>query len=205
MDFYLILLLALFIAVVLVLILYSKGSTKREIVKAGKEGENRTAFLLEALPDNYILIRNAVISYDGRESEIDNIVVGNTGVFVIETKNQKGHIFGDCLEKNWLQRKVGRGGTPYSKEFYNPTKQVSTHIYRLKHILLQNRIRIFISGAVYFSNPETVVSIDNPRDDIPVFQYRNKKELLNYILNGKEKLSDSEVHRITNIIKSNRH
>lgn len=64
----------------------SKKRTEREITAAGKQGEECTAHLLNFLPDNYKLTRNVIISCESRESEIDNIVVGNTGMFIIETK-----------------------------------------------------------------------------------------------------------------------
>lgn len=181
----------------------SKKRTEQDITIAGKQGEERTAHLLNSLPVNYKLIRNAVISYEGRESEIDNIVVGNTGVFVIETKNHRGYINGDCNERYWAQHKIDNYGECHSKEFYNPTKQVATHIYRLKGIFRQNKVRVFINGAVYFSNPEIKVDIENPREDIPVFNYYNQDELLNYILNREKILTDKQVENIVKIIKEN--
>lgn len=181
----------------------SKKRTERNITIAGKQGEERTAYLLHSLPEKYKLIRNAVISYEGRKSEIDNIVVGNTGVFIIETKNLRGHIVGDSQERDWTQHKVGRGGTPYCKDFYNPVKQVATHIYRLKGIFRQNKVRVFINGAVYFSNPEAYVSIVNTREDIPVFNYYNQDGLLNYILNRDKILTDEQIGHIIEIIKEN--
>lgn len=204
MELLFVLLLIIFIVLVIIIAsASSKNKTEREITAAGKQGEERTAYLLHSLPDNYMLIRNAVINYEGRKSEIDNIVVGNTGVFIIETKNQKGYIVGDCQEKDWMQYKVGRGGTPYCKDFYNPTKQVATHIYRLKGIFRENKIRVFINGAVYFSNPEIKIDIENPRDDIPVFNYYNQYELLNHILSRDEILTDEQVERIVKVIEEN--
>lgn len=56
----------------------------------GSEGEHRTAGVLDRLPDDYVVF-HAVCFQDVRESEnpwnIDHVVVGPTGVFVIETKN----------------------------------------------------------------------------------------------------------------------
>lgn len=204
MELLFILLLVIFIVLaVIISSVSSENKTEREITAAGKQGEERTAHLLNSLPDNYKLIRNAVISYEGRESEIDNIVVGNTGVFIIETKNHRGYISGDCHEMYWAQHKIDNYGECHSKNFYNPTKQVATHIYRLKGIFRQNKIRVFINGAVYFSNPEIKVDIENPRDDIPVFNYINKYELLNYILNRDKILTDKQVENIVKIIKEN--
>lgn len=204
MELLFVLLLIIFIVLAIIIAsASSKNKTEREITAAGKQGEERTAYLLRSLPDNYILIRNAVINYEGRKSEIDNIVVGNTGVFIIETKNHRGYISGDCHEMYWAQHKIDNYGECHSKSFYNPTKQVATHIYRLKGIFRQNKIRVFINGAVYFSNPEIKVDIENPREDIPVFNYINKYELLNYILNRDEILTDKQVEHIVKIIEEN--
>lgn len=198
--FYILLFVTIIILAIIVLPLLSIIRNKREIIASGKQGEESTAYLLYSLPDDYKLIRNAVISYEGKESEIDNIVVGATGVFVIETKNHKGHIFGDCDERYWLQYKIDKYGISHTKNFYNPTKQVATHIYRLKGILKENKIRVYINGAVYFSNPENEVNIENPREDIPVFNYYSQYELLNYILCRDKILNDKQVEQIVNII-----
>lgn len=204
MELLFVLLLIIFIVLAIIIAsASSKNKTEREITAAGKQGEERTAYLLHSLPDNYILIRNAVINYEGRKSEIDNIVVGATGVFVVETKNHKGYIYGDCHERYWLQYKIDDYGIDHRKYFYNPTKQVATHIYRLKGIFKQNKIRVFINGAVYFSNPENKIYIENPREDIPVINYYNQDELLNYILGRKEILTDEQVEYIVKIIEEN--
>ena len=187
MELLFVLLLIIFIALAIIIAsASSKNKTEREITAAGKQGEERTAYLLHSLPDNYILIRNAVINYEGRKSEIDNIVVGATGVFVVETKNHKGYIYGDCHERYWLQYKIDDYGIDHRKYFYNPTKQVATHIYRLKGIFKENKIYI-----------------ENPREDIPVFNYYNQDELLNYILSRKEILTDEQVEYIVKITEEN--
>lgn len=79
MELLVILLFIVFIILTIIISsVLSKKRTERDITIAEKRGEERTAYLLHSLPDNYKLIRNAVISHEGRESEIDNIVVGNT-------------------------------------------------------------------------------------------------------------------------------
>ena len=72
---------------IIVLPLLSKIRTKVEIIAAVKQEEEHTAYLLNSFPDGYKLIKNAVISCEGRKSEINNVVIGTIGVFVIETKN----------------------------------------------------------------------------------------------------------------------
>tara|TARA_R110002096_G_scaffold225239_1_gene414490 strand:- start:679 stop:1356 length:678 start_codon:yes stop_codon:yes gene_type:complete len=64
---------------------------------------------------------------DGRgTTQIDHVVVSPFGVFVIETKNMKGWIFGDEKSKQWTQ-------TLYRKKFrfQNPLHQNQLHVNAL--------------------------------------------------------------------------
>jgi hypothetical protein len=40
---------------------------------------------------------------DGSTTEIDLIMLSQTGVYVFESKNYSGWIFGDEKSKNWMQ------------------------------------------------------------------------------------------------------
>lgn len=68
---------------------------------------------------------------DGRgTTQIDHVVVSPYGVFVIETKNMKGWIFGDVKSKRWTQ-------SIYRKKyrFQNPLHQNSLHLNALAAFL----------------------------------------------------------------------
>ena len=69
---------------------------------------------------------------DGRTTEIDQIVVNTNGVFVIETKNYAGKVYGDDTCSEWTQ--VLADGKLTHKH-YNPVKQNGTHVYMLKNAL----------------------------------------------------------------------
>ena len=59
--------------------------------RKGAVGEVVVAGILEGLPDPYIVIND----YTKRFGNIDHIVVGPTGVFVIDTKNWRGTVLAD--------------------------------------------------------------------------------------------------------------
>ncbi len=181
-----------------------KDDSKAEILKSGIEGETETAFLLSHLPQGYTVVQDVHVTYEGRTSEIDNIVIGAAGVFVIETKNQKGYIEGDADEKDWTQHKVGRGGTPYSKEFYSPIKQVGTHVFRLSRYLKSNGVRTYINGVVYFANPEAAVEIYGDCSKCPVFTYKSRHEMLGYILSGDANLTKEQIRKIESLIRASK-
>lgn len=51
----------------------------------------------------YKIIHDVKVFYNGLMSQIDHVVVSKYGVFVIETKNYKGWIFGSENAYEWTQ------------------------------------------------------------------------------------------------------
>lgn len=116
----------------------ASSSQKANTISAGLKGERKSSDLLEGLPDSYYIIPGPRIEVDGRESEMDHIILGPNGIFVMETKNHNGYIEGSESDRELAQHKVGRQGGKYSNNFYNPIKQVNTHVYRLSQLLKNN-------------------------------------------------------------------
>ncbi len=167
----------------------------------GAEGEQQAGYLLEAaLPDDYTIIQNAVVAYNGGQSEIDNIIVGKAGVFIIEVKNMKGDIFGNYQSKYWLQDKKDKYGINHQEEFYSPVKQVGTHIYRLANFLRDNKIFTHINGAVYFIDSESKVSVKGEQNDIMIFTSDTTNSMIRYIMSGKSDLSDETIEKIIELL-----
>ena len=180
----------------------SNYENKAEIVAKGIEGEFTTQELIKSLPDNYYGFSNVKVTYEGQTSELDMVVVGPSGVFVVETKNLNGEIRGTYTSRNWVQRKVGRGGTPYSNEFYSPVKQIGTHIYRLANFLRDNGVFTYVNGAVYFSNIDAEVEVLGESNDIPVFSCWNRGEefLKEYILADENKLNTEIINQVCKLL-----
>lgn len=53
---------------------------------------------------DYHLIKNVTLPTEDRTTQIDHIIVSKFGVFVVETKNMKGWIFGTEKQKQWTQK-----------------------------------------------------------------------------------------------------
>lgn len=171
------------------------------IVASGLKGERQTGQLLKKLPEGYTVFQNINVSFRGKTSELDTVVVGKSGVFVIETKNSKGIISGSYQSQNWTQTKH-RGTQTHQKTLYNPTKQVGTHVYRLANFLRDEGINVNVSAAVYFADNEAELSLSGEEGGIPVFACANngEKALLDYIKKGSSKLSDSTVKKINKLL-----
>jgi hypothetical protein len=172
-----------------------------KILKSGLKGEKQTLEFFKQLPDNYTVFSDLDIVAEGKSSQLDNVIVGPNGIFVIETKNLNGTIQGDSNDQQLIQYKVGRGGNPYNKAFYNPIKQVSTHVYRLSRLLKSNGVDTWIQGAVYFANPDCSVMIQNDTD-IPVFSYTDTRDMLQFILSyqGKNQASLLDKERVEQLL-----
>jgi len=56
----------------------------------------------------YQLLKNITLQTDDGTTQIDHIIVSQYGIFVIETKNYKGWIFGDEYSKTWTQSIYGK-------------------------------------------------------------------------------------------------
>lgn len=77
------------------------------------------------------VLRNVYIPKDdGTTSEIDLVFITQKGIFVIESKNYSGWIFGSEDQGYWTATLRGQ-----KNRFYNPIKQNKTHIKWLKNYL----------------------------------------------------------------------
>ena len=72
---------------------------------------------------------------DGETSEIDVLMLCSKGVFVFESKNYSGWIFGSEDKKNWCQTLPQGKGKSNKEYFYNPVMQNRSHIKHLKALL----------------------------------------------------------------------
>lgn len=164
------------------------------ITASGVEGEGRLHDIIERLPETFIGYQNVHVAYNGEQSELDMVVIGLTGIFVIEVKNHNGTIVGNFADRNWVQHKIGQNGTPYSKEMYSPVKQVGTHVYRLANYLRSRGVKCHVESIVYFANPETDVQLQGTPEKTAVFcaKYNGEQELLDYILNRPETVSKED-------------
>ena len=88
--------------------------------------------------DKYHVLRNVTLPTAEGTTQIDHVIVSEYGVFVIETKNMKGWIFGGGHQKQWTQKIF-----KYTKKFWNPLHQNYKHVETLKSILELNDQQIF--------------------------------------------------------------
>ena len=112
----------------------------------GKMGEFNVSVVLATLPkDEYQVINDIIIPSKYGTTQIDHVVVSVYGIFVIETKNHKGLIYGGEDAETWTKN---MWGNKYSLR--NPLKQNYGHVKSLQAIL--NIPKEMFIPIVVFSN-----------------------------------------------------
>jgi len=157
-----------FLAALLILFL-NAGSIKR----AGADGEDSTFKILSTLPDSYTIFNQIMLPNKESKSghtELDFLVVGANGVFVVEVKNNNSRIVGSEEEREWTIHKIGRRGTPYTSSMRNPIKQIKGQIWVLNNFAKERGHKIWIEGVVFFSNPNSRLELRG-NASIPIFQH----------------------------------
>ena len=119
--------------------------------RAGRLGENFASTVIqEILHDDDIMLTNVRIMAEGKETELDNLIINKHGIFIIEVKNYSGELFGEEGDDDWIKTKMTPGGSFYQKTVRNPIKQVNRQIYILSRFLKENDIHVWIEGYVFF-------------------------------------------------------
>ena len=119
----------------------------------GSYGEKQVSKLLQSLdPDRYILLNDLYIPRkNGTTTQIDHVLISDKGLFVIETKNFNGWIFGSQNSKYWTQVIYKR-----KEKFYNPIWQNSGHMKELRHFLGDSFSDIPMYSIIVFGRQATL-------------------------------------------------
>ena len=137
--------------------------------------------LRKKLPsDQYRIIDDVTLPLDdGGTTQIDHIIISPFGIFVIETKNMKGWIFGNEKQARWTQ-------TIYrtKNSFQNPLRQNYKHTQTLAQ-LLNLPTELFHSVVIFTQNAEFKTTMPP--------NVGHLKEMLAFIKSFKSSLIDLKV------------
>lgn len=94
----------------------------------GQFGEYLTEYAANKIDGYYNILQNLYLpTYNGKTTEIDLVLIHTIGIFVFESKNYGGWIFGSENQKYWIQCFPNKE----KYRFYNPIMQNNTHINAL--------------------------------------------------------------------------
>lgn len=95
----------------------------------------------------YVTLHDVTLQTPDGTMQIDHVVVSPYGVFVIETKNMDGWIFGSEKQPEWTQKFPRK-----SFRFQNPLRQNYKHVKAIEDLLqatpgVVHSIVVFVGGA----------------------------------------------------------
>jgi len=159
----------------------------------GFEGEQIIIDLLYRHLDHekYHFFNDLILPEKEGTTQIDHLIVSEYGIFIIETKNMKGSIYGNPYEKYWTQW-LADGKHP----FQNPFRQNYKHKKCLQELLK-------IESDIYF---EVVVFMDHanfPKGQPDYVFY--PKEFIQFVKSQTKKvLFENEINKILSVIDDTR-
>ena len=154
------------IAIIVVLLLKINQPKRR-----GRQGERIVETITAKLPNKkYVTFHNLVLPIDNEITQIDTIIFSVRGIFVIETKNYTGWIFGGYRQEQWRQ-------VIYNRTYYfmNPLRQNYKHTKAVQQLLKIPKQFIF-SIVVFISKSKLPYRIDNVLYDYELIDYIKSKE-----------------------------
>ncbi len=122
-----------------------------------------------------------VPTFGGRTCEIDMVMICEKGIFVIESKNYTGWIFGNQKQTYWYQTIKNYFSGRVSKfSFYNPVLQNETHIKALKQII-GNYVPFF--SIIAFSDACDLTNVKVSSSDICVVNSYFASDAIRWVYN----------------------
>lgn len=159
----------------------------------GKYGETLTERELDSFwVDGYHrILKNVYVPlYGGKFTEVDLIMIHMSGVFVVESKNYSGWIFGSADQKYWTQ--CLNKNTKH--RFYNPIMQNQTHINALSRFLRLDKEKF--TSFIVFSNRCELKNVPESTDNCKILQRDFLVGRLNSKINANSFFTGDEVDAI---------
>lgn len=175
----------------LLLLIFILGFLKSTSFK-GWAGERRVKTItLQLDPDSYTIFHDVTLPTSTGTTQIDHIIISTHGIFVIETKNYSGWIFGTENSSYWTQVIYKN-----KNKFQNPLRQNYKHIKTLQTIT-QLPFSIFHSVIVFAG--DATFKTDLPRNVIK--QHNLKKYLQEF---NEAVLTEQQIYQVRCQIEDNR-
>lgn len=170
----------------------------KTLFNRGNYGEFLTFYRLEKLKGYHKLLTNVYIPKENdTTTEIDLMMVSETGIYVFESKNYSGWIFGSENQKEWTQSLPNK----VKNKFYNPIWQNRGHISALKSFLEIENDRL-LKSYIIFSERCTLKKISVTSENIKVIKRNDLMSTINQDIKTSQKLlSTQEIDRIFSTLK----
>lgn len=152
----------------------TKNSYLKVLLDKGLLGEYAIYKKLQYLEKDGVkfLFNVYVPKENGETTEIDVLMICLKGIYVMESKNYSGWIFGNETQKSWTQTLPRGRGRSLKTKFLNPIIQNKGHIKHLKNIVGSD---VDIKSIIVFSERCTFKDLALKSEEIKVI---NRHELI---------------------------
>ena len=135
---------------------------------------------------------------NGETTEIDVLMICSKGIFVFESKNYSGWIFGNESQRNWTQVLPKGRGRSNKEKFFNPIMQNCGHIKHLKSLVGDD---IPMRSIIAFSERCTLKEITVTSTDVSVINRYSVAQVVTTLFNKYPNALDTEkIDNIYNIL-----
>lgn len=145
----------------------------------GQEGEERTLqSIIQALDGNWSVFQN--VTLPGKKSDLDLVLVGPPGVWVLEVKNFRGKYrnIGERWEYSLKNKWKSLSKSPSQQAFQNAV--------RLGNFLKADKINTFVTPVIVWANKTSPLAVENPT--VGIWEINHLQDELGNIWQG-EKVS----------------
>lgn len=161
----------------------------------GAIGEQEIVEALNGLKGYGRIVRNIYIKKkDGYWTEIDIVLIHESGVYVFESKAHRGWIFGDVKNRTWTQS-FGKGKT---QKFPNPIWQNKGHAKALEDKIARH---IPVHSLIVFTEATLKDVTYNPTDHLRVLEITELKDVMEDMTTGSFRLTRTKVNNIQKQLK----
>ncbi len=170
---------------------------------AGNRGEQSVRNCLKILDaSGFSIMHGVVLKLDTRVKEFDHIVIGDTGVFVLETKafgmSEKADGFDEArlvidTDGQWKLYKHHN-----MKIVKNPTEQILEQKHFMEELLADTFVEV--NTLLVLANKDLVIE----RKTLLLYKIVMLKDLIRYITQQEGKISDSDKYQIISKIQEHR-
>ena len=180
----------------------SGNSFLKTVFDKGNYGKFLTFNYLEKLgADNKLMTNLYIPREDGSTTEIDLIMLSHTGIYVFESKNYSGWIFGDEKNKNWTQTLENK----QKNRFFNPIWQNKAHITALKSAIGMENDSLYKSYII-FSERCTLKKINVVSPNIKVIKRNQLSNAIRTdIWNSPKLLTTEEIDQLYSSLQKYAH
>lgn len=177
------------LAIVIVAVVYLRLNRANIL---GRWGEKKVSTLLGLLGSEYRIFNDVLIKNGNWTSQIDHMVLSPYGIFVIETKNYKGWIYGGADKEQWTQNIWG-----HKSSLSNPIRQNRGHIMALKKILPDCASNQYKSIIVFSSQADLKTRI--PEEYNVIYTWQLPSRIKSY---KEQILSDNDIEQIASVLQT---